>query len=73
MMSLFFALAAMAEGRPDANFDLPGRTVIARFHAEGAQVYACTAKPEGGALSDACHKRVAFRAVAYAGDYVFAR
>lgn len=46
-MSFMLALAMLA-APPAAGFDLSGRTVLARFHAEGAQIYACRARAEGG-------------------------
>jgi hypothetical protein len=47
-MSILLAMA-MLTAPESAGFDLPGRTVIARLHGEGAQIYACGTKADGGA------------------------
>lgn len=45
-MSILLALAMLAAPSADG-FDLSGHTAIARLHAEGAQIYACSAKADG--------------------------
>ncbi|WP_206238227.1 DUF3455 domain-containing protein [Novosphingobium terrae] len=44
-LSLPFSLQAASTATPP--FDLAGRTVVATFQGEGAQIYACKAGPDG--------------------------
>lgn len=48
--ALLALLGSSTVGAPALPFDLPDRTMIARFHAEGAQVYECKALTGGSAL-----------------------
>ena len=48
--ALLALLGSSTVGAPALPFDLPDRAMIARFHAEGAQVYECKALTGGSAL-----------------------
>lgn len=53
-MSVFAVLTLLilqSTAIPDAPFDLSNRTIIATFHAEGAQVYECKATSSGTGLA----------------------
>jgi hypothetical protein len=48
--ALLALLGSTTMAAPALPFDLSDKTMIARFHAEGAQVYECKAMPDGSAL-----------------------
>ena len=50
-MSALTLSSASIVAAPAAPFDLPARTVVATFHAEGAQIYECAATPGGNGLA----------------------
>jgi hypothetical protein len=50
VLAILALLNAAAVATPALPFDLSARTVVATFHAEGAQLYQCKAKPGGSEL-----------------------
>ena len=59
VFAVLAVLSSLSTAVPAAPFDLSNRTIVATFHAEGAQVYECRATSNGTGLAWAFREPIA--------------